>query len=105
MMLFVYIHGLTGRVFKILPLREEMEEGRETHLEEYVSSLARDAFGALTTFPELQEMSDYITVVNILQYFDTAGVELPACKQEVFKMLKILNRIEKRLQEGGGVSV
>ena len=101
-MLFVFIRGLTGRVFKILPLKEEMDNGNDVHLNEYIASLARDASGALETFPQLQEMEGYITVVNTLQYISLNEVDHTVCKQEVFKMLRILNQIEESHGRNGG---
>lgn len=97
MMLYVFIHSLTGRVFKILPLKEDSDAGVNTHLGEYIGSVVRDAVGALSTFPQLQTSEEYISVVNTLQYLNEQGVSHAVCKQEVFKMLKLLNTIEKRL--------
>ena len=63
-MLYVFIRGLTGRIFKMLPLREEADTGEQVYLTEYMDSLARDVIGAMTTFPELAEFPEYITVVK-----------------------------------------
>ena len=101
-MLFVFIRGLTGRIFKILPLKEEMDSGNDVHLNEYISSLVRDASGALETFPQLKEMEEYITVVNTLQYISLNEIDHAVCKQEVFKMLRILNQIEAYQGGNGG---
>lgn len=97
MMLYVFIRGLTGRVFKILPLREAELAGDETHVGSYVESLLRDMQGATSTFPELCEMPEYITALNIVQFMEHNKVTQEVCKQEVFKALRLLNSIEKKL--------
>lgn len=97
MMLYVFIHGLTGRIFKALPLREAHEAGKDVAWEVYFHSLSIDAKGALETFPELQQMSDYITVVNTLQYLNTESFEMAEFRREIFGMLSLLNRIEQKL--------
>lgn len=100
MMLYVFIHGLTGRVFKILPLKEEELAGGETYLESYLESLLRDMIGATDTFPELAEMPEFVTTLNIVQFLKHNDITQEICKQEVFKALRLLNSIERKL--GGG---
>lgn len=102
MMLYVFIHGLTGRVFKALPLREAHEAGEEVFWNDYFHSLAIEAKGALETFPELRTMQGYISVVNTLQYLDTESFEMAEFRKEIFGMLSILNRIERKLSGKGG---
>ena len=101
MMLFVFIRGLTGRVFKALPLREETDRGGEVFLDAYMQSLARDTIGAMTTFPELVNYPEYITVVNTIQYLSTTPSEFSVFRKEVFHMLEILNSISNKMQSGG----
>lgn len=103
MMLYVFIHGLTGRVFKALPLREAYEAGEEVFWKDYFHSLAIDAKGAFETFPDLQAMPGYITVVNTLQYLNTEPSSMKQFRKEIFGILSILNGIERQL--GGDVDV
>ena len=105
MMLFVFIRGLTGRIFKMLPLREESDKGSDVYLEEYMQSLARDVIGAMTTFPELVHYPEYITVVNTVQYLNSEPSEFTVFRKEVFHMLEILNGISRKMQTGGDANV
>ena len=100
MMLYVFIHGLTGRVFKILPLKEAELAGEETYLAAYLDSLVRDMIGSTDTFPELCTMQEFVTTLNIVQFLKHNDVTQEVCKQEVFKALRLLNSIERKL--GGG---
>ena len=99
-MLYVFIRGLTGRIFKMLPLREESDTGTQVYLTEYMDSLARDVIGAMTTFPELSEFPEYITVVNTIQYLNTNESDSSVFRKEVFHMLTVLNGIDSKLRAG-----
>lgn len=99
-MLYVFIRGLTGRIFKMLPLREEADQGNQVYLSEYMESLARDVIGAMTTFPELTEFPEYVTVVNTLQFLNTNDSEFAVFRKEVFHMLAVLNGIDSKLRAG-----
>lgn len=97
MMLYVFIHGLTGRIFKILPLKEAELAGGESYLASYMDSLVRDMLGATDTFPELRSMQEFVTTLNIVQFLKHNDITQEVCKQEVFKALRLLNSIEKKL--------
>lgn len=100
-MLYVFIHGLTGRVFKMLPLKEAEDKGEEVYLDVYIESLARDMYGATETFPELKTMPGYVSALNIIEFLLHNSFTKSTCKREVFKILGILNNIEKQI---GGVA-
>lgn len=89
MMLYVFIHGLTGRIFKILPLREAELAGEETYLASYLDSLLRDMVGSTDTFPELRETQEFVTTMNIVQFLKHNETTKEVCKQEVFKALRL----------------
>lgn len=96
MSLLTYIQHVTGRVFKILAIKERELCGQDAYLAEYVDSLAVDLFGALETFPALGADDDYIVVTNIVNYLRKNDAPLKSVKREVFKALRLLNRIEAR---------
>lgn len=97
MMVYVFIHSLIGKIYKILPLKEELDMGQDVHLSEYISSLLLDFAGALESFPELSTFTEFITIVNILQYLNTHHFDHRTCKREVFKMISLLEKIEERM--------
>lgn len=105
MMLYAFIRGLTGRVFKMLPLREDADNGLDVYLEEYMQSLARDVIGSMVTFPELVNYPEYVTIVNTIQYLATTPTEFQIFRKEVFHMLEILNNVDAKLRLGGDVDV
>lgn len=89
-----YIHALTGRVFKLLTIKEKETCGVVAYLSDYIDSLIIDMTGALSTFPALGDDVNYITVVNIVNYLKDNDIQYKQYKREVFKALKLLNGIE-----------
>lgn len=85
-----YLQSLIGKVFKILPLYEN--ESPKLHI--YIDSLLIEMHGAEITYPKLEQCSDYISVLNILNGFNGGHIPSHAvCKREVFKCTNLLSRI------------
>lgn len=97
MMIYVFVRSLIGKVYKILPLKEEFDSGEDVHLDEYIESLLLDLSGASSTFPELNDIPDFITIINILQYLSTHDFNHKTCKREVFKMIGLLENIVAKM--------
>nr|DAE62727.1 MAG TPA: hypothetical protein [Caudoviricetes sp.]DAH59260.1 MAG TPA: hypothetical protein [Caudoviricetes sp.] len=91
-MLEAYLLSLTGRIFKVLPMREQQEQGDDVYLDLYLDSLSLEIHGACDTFPCLRVCSDYIMVLNTVNGL-CADTPLPFLKREVFKMLSAIDRI------------
>ena len=103
MLLYIYIHALTGRVFKILPLKEREDRGEEVFLSDYIEGLWNDMRGAFGTFPELETIPEYVAVCNKVSFLNVEEFNLRVCRREVFSALKLLNKLEADL--GGEVDV
>lgn len=91
----LYIHRVTGQVFKLLRMKEEEAQGNTVFLSEYLDSLVISMRGAFDTFPELTEDYDYVTIVNIMHYISRNEVEQRVFRREVLKVLGLLNKVEK----------
>lgn len=63
-----YIRALIGRIFKLLPMREQVDQGANLFLDTYISDLADEATGAYVTFPELFDAPSFVSAVNSLNY-------------------------------------
>ena len=53
--------------------------------------------GSTDTFPELRETQEFVTTMNIVQFLKHNETTKEVCKQEVFKALRLLNSIERKL--------
>lgn len=102
MMLYVYIQYLIGKLYKILPMKENQDAGVDVHLQEYLDALLREVLGSLDTFPEARECKEYLAVVNVLQFLCRNEFDLDVCRRDVFKMLNLLDQIVKEM--GGAAS-
>lgn len=100
MSLALFLETLTGKIYKILPLKESSDSGSNVHISEYVASLLIEIVGACDTFPQLKEYAGYLGIVNTIQYISQHNISVKVCKREVFKMLRLLEDIEKQI--GGG---
>ena len=92
-MVSVYLHSLTGKLFKILPLREEHYDSGYLP---YLDSLWMEMSGACSTFPALWGDADYIAILNVLGYLNTHTVTVEQCKREVFKAIDLIKKVQNR---------
>ena len=93
----VFVKHLTGEVYKMLVLREKTDEGEEVFLKEYIENLYVEINGAYYWSEYLAENTHYTTVTSIIAYLSENDVEFPRYRREVFKMLGLLNKINKEL--------
>lgn len=96
MLYSVYMEHLIGKIFKILPLKEEV---LAEDFVSYCDSLWIEMSGAIKTFPELENDPRYISLLNIIGYLTMNRVDLPRCRREVFQAIDIV----KKIQNGGEV--
>ena len=94
MNLNAYIKWLTKRLFAMLPMSDETEDMEENHLKEYINSMSIQVDGSFKTFPELSDNVDYLTIANMLHYWDMNDIDTVIFKREVRSALNLLNRIE-----------
>jgi len=93
--ILLFIQSLTGKVYKILLLKESEIDGCKVYLSDYLDSLLVDMMGAPDNFVSLKENIEYITVLNIVNYMSShPEITTYKCKREVFKALRLLNKIE-----------
>jgi len=93
--MILFLKNITGKVFKILPLKEENNIG----FYDYVDSILVQLIGAKNTFSELENNQDFLTVINIIQYIKNNKCSNKQCKREIFKCLNIIQKITEE-QEG-----
>lgn len=95
-----YIRRLIGRIFKLLPMREQQEdEGINLFLDMYVSDLADEMTGAYITFPELFEDPRFVGAVNSLNYMRYHWLDM-SFRSYRSSVLKMTNALSNILEEG-----
>ena len=98
--LYGYFDYMVGQFFKILP----MCEGKEESLPVYMRSLQVELSGCGGFINGLYDNALYVSLLSILQYLiDDPDCDVSEVKREVFKAIKICNKLkasyEARLNE------
>jgi len=92
-----FLEATTGKIYKLLPLREN----KDPFFFEHLDSLRIELMGAIRSFPSLRDDFDFLRIVNTINYFLEYDISVDVCRREVFKMLSILNG---KLNKGGDAS-
>ena len=90
-----YLHSLTPKIFKILPMYEEADPGLPVYLERLLAELRGGTF----TFPALADNSQYIAILNNLNYLLHYEYTKEECRRMVFDSISL---VEKTSRTGGG---
>lgn len=88
-----FLHSLTPKIYKLMPMREELENGSNIFLDEYVESLKIELIGALDTYEVLSDDGYYHAIVNTVQYMSSFQMSLTRWRSEVKKMLRLIDKL------------
>jgi len=99
MNILIFLNSLTNKIFKILPLKEQNNDFLFSHL----NSLQIELIGALVTFPELKNSSNYLSIINVINFLGDNSFSKQQCKREVFKIVnETLPKIKKEVGDISG---
>jgi hypothetical protein len=87
---------LTGKVFKILPMREE--DCRT--LDEYVSNLIRELINTKSLIENLKFEGELLSLISTLEGLTDNDINLSVCKSDVFKSIDIIKKMVGNLKGG-----
>lgn len=87
-----YFKFLIGKVYKILPLKEQ---GNNT-LNTYLESLKVELVGNYELLEILKNEPQFISLLNIIQYFISNEFDVGVCKREVFRAIRIIESINAK---------
>lgn len=86
----IYQSRLIDKVFKILGMKDD---GCET-LDKYIDGLLFELIGAKSLIDGLCDNSDFISLLSILENLSTDNHSQPIVRQQVFKAIKIIKKLE-----------
>lgn len=92
-----YFEFLINKTYKILPMKEENSETLKSYLESYQVEL----IGNKQLVKLLIDEPQFITVLNTMQFLIDSDYSIETCKKEVFKCIRILNKINKKYFKKG----
>lgn len=87
-----YLSTLVNQFFKILPIREK----EEPTLTEYMKSLQVEMIGAEKLIIRLNNDSQYLRLLNILQFMIDNDCDIPTTRSQVFKAISICNKLKEK---------
>ena len=92
-----YFQYMIGKIYKILPMKEE----GCTTLIQYLESLKAELIGSYELYLKLIDEPQFMTVLNIVQFLISAEYDEKTCKREVFKAIDVLDNLNKKYFEKG----
>ena len=98
-MIITYLDSLIGKVYKILPLREDAGYGDMESFYKYVEGLSVELIGAYKNFDELKNYAEYIAIVNIVQFLTENPIPIYKCKTQVFKMINLIEKLKENFED------
>lgn len=96
-----FLLKLRNDVFKLLPMKEATDAGKNNHIEDYIYSLVITAEGAVSTYCSLEESKAYIYVINNLNYLrNHTNMEFKDWRRIILNCTRSLDDMKKLF--GGG---
>jgi hypothetical protein len=91
------LERLTGKVFKILPMREE----ECNTLDEYVENLLRELINTKNLITSLQFEEELLSLISTLEGLTNNDIDISICRSDVFKAMSIIKKMVGNLKGGG----
>ena len=90
--LVVYMEGLIGKVWKILPLKEE----QSLTVERYIEGLLRELIGNQDLVYELSNNKDFLSILGTLNELINVE-EKEIYRSDIFKTISLIERMKVSL--------
>lgn len=87
-----YFDFLINKTYKILPMKEE----NSLTLKSYLESYQRELIGNKELIDVLVDEPQFITVLNTIQFLIGEDYTNDVCRKEVFKCIRILQKIKNK---------
>ena len=83
---------MVNQFYKILPIKEESE----STLTQYMKSLQRELLGCKALMTALDNDSQYLSLLSILQYLIENDCDVATVRSDVFKAISIVKKLQKK---------
>lgn len=87
-----YFNFLIGRVWKILPMKEEGNK----YLKRYMESLQRELIGNMNLVEELKHDGYFITLLNKIEFLINGEYSHDICRKEIFECVELIKKLQNR---------
>lgn len=92
-----YLGLMIGRFYKILPIKEDGEPS----LIKYMESFQREMLGCKSLVAALNNDGEYLTLLSILQYLIDNDCSTEIVRSEVFKAIRVCEKLQERYAPEG----
>lgn len=96
-----YLLILRNSIYKLLPMKEETDDGNDNHINEYIDSLIINIDGAADAYPILISQRKYLWVINNLQYLKNNEVRFSKWRSIILNSTSAIDNLY-RLYKGDG---
>lgn len=95
-----YLANLQNKVFKLLPMREDRDNGAENYLDKYLESLCLNYNGAFVCYPPFSGSRELVEVQGNLAYLkDHLNIEFPKWRKTVLRSVRLIDNAIKKVGE------
>lgn len=97
-----FLLKLRNDVFKLLPMKEIADQGKDNHIVDYIYTLVVTAEGAVSTYSKLETEKAYIYVINNLNYLQLhTDMELANWRKIILNCTRSLDDMKIKFSEEG----
>ena len=90
--IITYLNRLCGQVFKLLPMKEDYDQGADNYLYEYLEYLKSNFDGAITRYTSLEGMECIIEVGNNISFLcSQENVSFSKWRSIVLRSTRLIN--------------
>lgn len=89
-----FLERLRGKIFKLLPMREDSDNGEQNYLKRYLVNLTSSYDGMLLNYPKLKEISSIIEVQNSLASMrENPCLEFDSWRATVLRSVRLIDEV------------
>lgn len=93
-----YLTNFQNKVFKLLPMREDYDNGADNHLDEYLDSLCLNYSGALVCYPLFSSTKELVEVQSNLSFLkNTSDIDFAKWRRTVLKSVRLIDNAIKKI--------
>jgi len=93
-----YLHALVGKIFKLLPIREE---GDPDAFKAYAQGLQRELAGCDSVLRRVACDPDWVSILAVLANIIEGDVAFARFRRDVFRMISLCEKLISRHFYGG----
>jgi hypothetical protein len=94
-----YLAGIRSDIFRVLPMKEQQDAGKEVYLQKYIETLIINLLGGLSQFDVLGKEKQYIYVITNIRYLMNNEASFEQWRRTI---LATVNRISSLYKKYGG---